>query len=768
MSEKRILGLIVALFILLGTVYAFVTPAFEASDEVSHYPLIQHLAEGNPLPVQTFAPAQAGPWKQEASQPPLYYYLGAALTFWIDTGDMALVRALNPHVDSGLITADGNINLVVHDPDASPWQGTLVAVRIVRLASVLMGAATVTLTYLIAREVTPDRPEIALGAAAVNAFIPMFIFISGAVNNDNLAVTLASLAIFLMIYWTRRRAWRHRRWLLLGIVVGLAVLSKEGTLGLLPLAWGTALVARWQARNDTVAWRELPRLLLASLVTFFWVLLPVLLIAGWWYYRNLVLYDDWLGWNAFTAVVGNRAQPATLAQLWGERTGFLMSFWGLFGGVNVPMPAWIYTVLNSVLVAATLGFPLYLVQRARRVARKSLRNLPFPATVLHLVEEHFPLVVALLFSGAVTYGLITWTRITLASQGRLLFTAISTLVTLLVLGLAGWLPRRPARALLTALASFLFLVAAAAPFLWIRPAYAAASYTANVEGSALRPSAISFAREGEPRLRLAGYRLETPGQDPVLRPGDAVDVYLAWETETEMEEAWSVFVHLSDPVLNTPIAQRDMYLGQGTLSTRFLDAGERVLNRYRLRLPPTTVAPSQLDLVVGLYHYQTGERLQSDRGDAVELASLEVAPVPGKTPNPTAINLGNEVELVGYSVEPRQVRPGETIELVLYWQARRPLDVDYTFFAQVLNNEDTTRWASADVPATTASWPTGETQTLTMTLPVDEQTPAGVYPLIVGAYTRTAGGGFQNLQPVEDGRITMATHISLTKIRVNQ
>ena len=98
MTEKRWLALILALFIILGITYAVVTPVFEASDELWHYPMIRHLADGNPLPVQVFDPAQAGPWKQEASQPPLYYYLGAALTFWIDTSNMAEVRRENPHV----------------------------------------------------------------------------------------------------------------------------------------------------------------------------------------------------------------------------------------------------------------------------------------------------------------------------------------------------------------------------------------------------------------------------------------------------------------------------------------------------------------------------------------------------------------------------------------------------------------------------------------------------------------------------------------------
>jgi len=150
MNEKRTLALILGLFTLLGIVYALTTPVFEASDELWHYPMIRHLADGNPLPIQVTDPALAGPWKQEASQPPLYYYVGAALTFWIDASDMEEIRWLNPHVDNGIMPPDGNINLAVHDPANSAWQGTLLAVRIVRLVSVLMGTSAVYLTYLIA------------------------------------------------------------------------------------------------------------------------------------------------------------------------------------------------------------------------------------------------------------------------------------------------------------------------------------------------------------------------------------------------------------------------------------------------------------------------------------------------------------------------------------------------------------------------------------------------------------------------------------------
>ena len=43
---------ILLLFVVLATVYSVVTPLFEASDELWHYPLVQWLGQGQPLPGQ--------------------------------------------------------------------------------------------------------------------------------------------------------------------------------------------------------------------------------------------------------------------------------------------------------------------------------------------------------------------------------------------------------------------------------------------------------------------------------------------------------------------------------------------------------------------------------------------------------------------------------------------------------------------------------------------------------------------------------------------
>ncbi|MEI2612581.1 MAG: glycosyltransferase family 39 protein [Candidatus Promineifilaceae bacterium] len=779
--EPRLLRLILLLFVLLGWSYALTTPVFEASDELWHYPLIKFLADGNPLPVQAFDPDEAGPWKQQASQPPLYYWLAAATTFWIDTDDLPQVRWLNPHVDNGIITTDGNINLVVHDPNANPWQGTLLAVRVIRVLSVLLGACTVYLTYRIAREVAPNRPEIALGAAAINAFTPMFLFISGAVNNDNLVVPLASLALLLMIRLVRSEqstvnseqlpihhspfTIHHSpfsRLLLLGLIIGLAGLTKVTALGLLALAWGTIFIWQWQRSDQQVTLKSILRLLL--LTTGYWLLVtvPFLLVAGWWYVRNIRLYGDLLGWNAFIAVLGQRESPASLAQLWDERHGFLQAFWGLFGGVNVPMTGWIYTVLNGLLVVGVVGFVVYLIQETKRLRDWRLRSLSQSLSLLiSLVARFFPLVICLLWAAAIVYGLIQWTTITWSSQGRLVFTAISVLMTMLTVGLVGWMPQKIAGWVVGVIAVFMLAVAAASPFVYIRPAYQPPSHTPEPA----HPVNITFGNQ----MRLTGYDISAT----TFQPGDEVDIWLAWDVLAEMEQDWSVFVHLSDPVLELPIAQRDMYFGQGLRATRLLQPGQHLIEHYHVTIPQTAIAPAELQLVVGLYQFGTNNRLRTDQGlELALLTPLQLEAIPGELPNPVGVNFGDEVELVGFTMEPRRVRPGETVALTLYWRALRPQTQNYTFFAQVVGdwggaNE---RYAAADIPpeVATSAWSVGEVQTVTLPLTLRPDTPAEAYPIIIGLYTQGPDGSFNNVQRVDSsGRILNEAFLNLTPIRVD-
>ena len=370
--------------------------------------------------------------------------------------------------------------------------------------------------------------------------------------------------------------------------------------------------------------------------------------------------------------------------------------------------------------------------------------------------------VALLWSGAVVAGLLQWATTTWSSQGRLVFYALPMLMILLVLGLAGWLPRRPASLLVGTLALFLLGVSAYAPWGVIRP-----TYTPQL-GCATPPDRPVDQVFGD-TLRLVGYDLSPTA----LTPGSSVRVTLTWEVAAPTTRNWSVFVHLNDPVLATPIAQRDMYPAQGLLATSLLAAGTCLQNVYVLTVPPAAIAPSALALVVGLYDFGSDERLPlADGRDALVLTDVALAARPGDYPNATAINFGHALTLVGYELQPRRAAPGAGVTLTLYVEAPVAPPADYTFFAQVLEDFGgaNRRWAAADVAPDggTMAWTAGEVHRVTLPLIVDEGAPAGVLPLIVGIYTRTPDGGFVNLPLVDDGgRLTNDPFLNLTPLRID-
>ena len=77
MTGKRYgIYVLLALYALVGSVYSVVTPVMEASDELWHYPVVYHLAQGNGLPVQD--PTAAQLWRQEGSTT----RTGVSITAW--------------------------------------------------------------------------------------------------------------------------------------------------------------------------------------------------------------------------------------------------------------------------------------------------------------------------------------------------------------------------------------------------------------------------------------------------------------------------------------------------------------------------------------------------------------------------------------------------------------------------------------------------------------------------------------------------------------
>ena len=97
---------LLAAFVSVAGLYSVVNPLFEAPDEIWHYEYVRWLAEGHGLP----RPADVGtaPWRQEGSQPPLYYLLAAVLTLPFSTENAATAIRYNPHAAVGQPAAVDN------------------------------------------------------------------------------------------------------------------------------------------------------------------------------------------------------------------------------------------------------------------------------------------------------------------------------------------------------------------------------------------------------------------------------------------------------------------------------------------------------------------------------------------------------------------------------------------------------------------------------------------------------------------------------------
>ncbi len=745
-TERKLLAVLLVMFALLGAVYSVVVPPFEASDEKWHYPMAKYIADTGSLPVQE--PGVDTSWRQEGSQPPLYYTLAAAVTFWIDTSDIDEVRHLNPHVNEGPMP-DGNVNLIVHQDDLElfPWGGTVLAVHIIRLLSVLMGVGAVYLTYAIAREVVPDEPLLAVGAAAIHAFTPMYVFITASVNNDALVVPLCSLALLMLIRLARSGPLDGRRDVLrlaaLGFVLGLAALTKTSAL---PLAVITAVVVIGRAIKHG-SWREF---VVGGLATS----LPMLAVAGWWYARNLSLYGDLLGLDVFKELLGTRGVPADPVQLWRERFSFVAGYWGNFGGLNVPMPDLVYAVLSAIAVVAGAGMIVLLVKSLlRKETGVRVRNRA--------------LAICLLWAGGVFVSWSWWAMETWSSQGRLVFSALAVWSLLLALGLAALLSRRWGKWAAAACGALLLVLAALAPFVWITPAYAKPDPLSDEQVAAIT-SELDVEFDGV--MRLLGCDLEAE----TVAPGGELELTLYWQAIAPAERDYTVFVHLLGEH-ELIVAQRDTYPGLGLLSTTWREAGFRWADAYVIAVPATAYTPDSVHIEVGLAHSPTGERLaavgadEERLGDSYRFGAVEVVSRPGEIPNPISVNLGDKMELVGYDVSRRLMQADDVVTVTLFWRALRPIDEDYSISTQFVD-ENQSKAAQHDAwpqdgGAPTSSWEVGGVVVDQHALVVRPGTATGVYELRIAVYT-VDDGEIVHLPTVPEGGRMQSDHASLTKVRV--
>jgi 4-amino-4-deoxy-L-arabinose transferase-like glycosyltransferase len=146
-----------------------------------------------------------------------------------------------------------------------------------------------------------------------------------------------------------------------------------------------------------------------------------------------------------------------------------------------------------------------------------------------------------------------------------------------------------------------------------------------------------------------------------------------------------------------------------------------------------------------------------------------LGPAAGEAPaHPSNARLGDAIVLLGHDRSPNSPRPGETLQVSLYWQAVRPLETEYHSFIHLLDDEGRTVAQSDRQPGgvyyPTTLWQPGERLRDDHQLPLPADTPEGAYTLVAGMYALSGDGTLQPLgEPAVIGRVGIKTEV-LTQV----
>ena len=537
--HRLLLIAVLLLYVCLAIWYSVVIPLGEAPDEVDHFGVIRYIVQHRRLPT-----TQA---EHEAVQPPLYYLVGAALTGWIPDHEP---YAVWHNADFDLSDPVAPRTLLLHPTSqAWPFRGWALAWHLVRLWSVALGAITVWATYRLGREIFPDRSEIGLGMAALTAFTPQFLFTTAVANNDNAAAALSALVLWQVVVLLRHERLPWARIGLLGVLLGLGLLSKSSLLALLPIAALAIMVVWWRHRSGGIR-----SLLLAWLLTFG----LAAVVSAAYYLRNWLAFGDPLGFSFVLATNPLREGPLTLDVLAWLLRGVARSFW--LQWIGIQLDEWLYRCLFILYAIGLGGFLAWLWFCRARISlhiRQAIALLGLHAAITLLL-------------------LVRWTALVGGTDNaRLIYPFLPTAMLVFVAGLLVWLPVRVRHWAAGLLATVWLALAVVTPFRYLAPVYAPVPTVERLPAMAT-PLDVRFGES----IRLIGYRLESSRASP----GERLTLDLYWRAESrlgadvwlliELVDARGVFVMYKD---GSPSAGRD--------TTDRWAPGTIVASRHRLNVP---------------------------------------------------------------------------------------------------------------------------------------------------------------------------------------
>lgn len=641
MTRRWLFGLLLIIFAALAITYSVCLPLGEISDAGAHFRLIRFITETGRPPL-TDAERFAVGIKGDAS--PVYHSLVAFLSQPVEVADLSTLPEVHEKGERSIPDDERFIRGLFHTEDeAFPWRGIVLAWHLAGLMSLPLGLATVIVLYLTLGEIFPDRPLLVLAATAWAAFIPRFIISSAVVNDDNLVFPLIAGSLYCLVRLIRGDH-RGRIFIILGLLMGLATITKYHAIILLP---EMSLVIGWLAWRHRWGWR-------LAIKRWAWTMTTFSLAAGWWLIFVTWQFNDVEETGLASGVMASLGDPVltlglshllspefnliSLAEFGYWFSWTFRSFWlhynGIYTGLQAMGRETIYWLPFWILGVASLGAVLGLVKAAlSKVSRSRFSGIGTAKalTTNSLIAGLFGLHLLIYLGLSVTrYALFpAWST----AQGRHLYPALTSLAFFFILGWDSLLaiipPLTPARRdkiLLTVLGGGMLMFAGLTLPVWVMPVYYPYLPLVSQHPADLPiPHRLTthFYNEG---LRFEGYDMAT-----TLSAGRALPVTLYWRARAEQERDYVVQLCLHDANQQPVICQPTQPVN-GRYPMRAWEVGYLIRDEHHLPTP-ACLSPGAYDLQLTVWPLRNDTLAATidDRlppADPVALGSVMIQPSP--------------------------------------------------------------------------------------------------------------------------------------------
>ena len=168
-----------------------------------------------------------------------------------------------------------------------------------------------------------------------------------------------------------------------------------------------------------------------------------------------------------------------------------------------------------------------------------------------------------------------------------------------------------------------------------------------------------------------------------------------------------------------------------------------------------------------VYHLALSEKLavslEEAQNNPVSWSSeIEFRPG-GRRPLAWPVDVGRQVELLGYKAARRQMAPGETLQLLTYWRVLAPPDAPAAIFAHLLDSHSRVVGGQDRLDAPVAHWQPGDIVVQIHTLTLAADAAPGAYQIEIGFYSTADSARW----PVFDGDAPLADRLLLHPIEVS-